>query len=482
MENNGTKIFLDFGISYSRSNEYFEFPLLQPSNIDDLLKTKLIPELEGLYRYYSFKAECDASGPISIKGTPEERRFDAILLSHAHMDHYGYIGLLREDIPIYLSKISHKIIELYSKTGRDDFHIKIGHLQFNNLKKNKEAEIGTLAVKMYDVDHSIMGASSYFIQGKKSIVYTGDFRLHGNRKHLTEEFLNLVQKENVDYLLCEGTRLGLSKDEEEKSIEEKILSSEEEVEKKCIEIVESEENLIIYDASQADIERVKILCEVAKKTGRELIIDSKKAFLLLHLNEDEALMEGLPNIEDFKILLGRSKLGSNTKKYKELTEDCPGFYLETFKTGRRNHERLMLNDEFISEDQFIWGPELRKKILSNSNEYIIYTSNGPLLLLHCKRHNELILGTYIYGKAEPFTEEMEFTFNRLLSWLKMCNLKLEFAHTSGHCFPEDLKKAIEIINPKNLIPIHTNHPEVFKNLISKKINIIMPIMNKTFVL
>jgi len=71
-----------------------------------------------LYRYYSFEAEYDASGPISIKGTSEERKFDAILLSHAHMDHYGYIGLLREDIPIYLSKISDKIIELYSKTGK----------------------------------------------------------------------------------------------------------------------------------------------------------------------------------------------------------------------------------------------------------------------------------------------------------------------------------------------------------------------------
>ena len=92
------------------------------------------------------------------------------------------------------------------------------------------------------------------------------------------------------------------------------------------------------------------------------------------------------------------------------------------------------------------------------------------------------MGTSFYGKAEPFTEEIGFIFNRLLSWLKMCNLKLEYAHTSGHCFTEDLKEAIEIINPKNLIPIHTNHPEEFKNLISKKINIIMPIMNKTFVL
>ena len=81
--------------------------------------------------------------------------------------------------------------------------------------------------------------------------------------------------------------------------------------------------------------------------GRELLIDSKKAFLILHLNEDEALMEGLPNIEDFKILLGRSKLGSNTNMYKELTEDCPGSYLENFISKKISIIRLIMNKTFI---------------------------------------------------------------------------------------------------------------------------------------
>ena len=482
LQEKDTSIFLDFGISYKRTNEFFEFPLLQPSNIDDLLKTGLIPELDGLYRYYNYRCKYDNTGPISVVQKPEARKFDALLLSHAHMDHYGYIGLLREDISIYLSQISNKIIELYSRTGRDDFHVKVNHLPFNNLKKNSEIQIGDLVIKRYDVDHSILGATAYFIQGSKSIVYTGDFRLHGNQKYLTEEFLKLVEKEHVDFLLCEGTRLGLDKNQEEKIVEEKVLSSEEEVKKKCIDIVNSEENLIIYDASQADLERVKILSEVAKKAGRELIIDSKKAFMLIHLNEDGTLLEGLPNFEDFKILFGRSKLGTNTKLCKELTSDCPDFYLETYNVGRRYHEKDMLNDNSISEDQFIWGPNLRKEILSNPNEYIIYTSNGPLLLLHCKRHKEDFSGTYIYGKAEPFTEEMEFTFNRLLRWLELCNLRLDFAHTSGHCFPNDIKKTIEIINPENLIPIHTENPQEFKNIIPQGVNLIRAGLNDTLVL
>ena len=482
LQEKGESIFLDFGLSFKRANEYFEFPLLQPTNIDDLLKTGLIPELKGLYRYHNYKAKYDNTGPISIIKNPEEKKFDAVLLSHAHMDHYGYLGLLRDDIPIYLSPISKKIIELYDRTGRNKFNEKIEHLLFKDVSKNSESEIGHFTVKRYDVDHSILGASAYYIEGKTKVVYTGDFRLHGNKGYLTKEFLKLVEKEDIDYLLCEGTRVGLEKNEEERMIEEKVLNSEEEVQNKCIEIVESEENLVIYDASQADLERVKILCQVAKKTGRKLLIDSKKAFLLSCINETENLIDDLPKLEDFKILLSRSKLGSNTKICKELTKDCPGFFLETFKTGRRNHEGEMLKNNKFSESQFIWGPAMRKEILSNPNEYIIYTSNAPLLLLHCKNLQEPFSGTYIYGKAEPFTEEMEFSFNRLLRWLELCNLKLEHAHTSGHCFPDDIKNAIEIINPENLIPIHTEYPEEFKKIIPKGVNLMRARLNDKLIL
>ena len=42
-------------------------------------------------------------------------------------------------------------------------------------------------------------------------------------------------------------------------------------------------------------------------------------------------------------------------------------------------------------------------------------------------------------------------------------------HTSGHAYIEDLQKLVQIMQPKNLIPIHTEYKEKYKDLFSSKI-------------
>jgi hypothetical protein len=50
LEADDTRVFLDFGTSFSREDEFFEFPLLRPSCIQDLFKTGILPKLCGLYK------------------------------------------------------------------------------------------------------------------------------------------------------------------------------------------------------------------------------------------------------------------------------------------------------------------------------------------------------------------------------------------------------------------------------------------------
>jgi ribonuclease J len=470
LEADDTRLFLDFGTSFSREDEYFEFPLLRPSCIQDLFKTGILPNLCGLYKNSGLSVNYADDGTPSLCGEEETCGIDGVLLSHAHIDHYGYLGMLRPDIPIYLSPISRKIIELKNDI-REDWQTRVNLDVLVPFEKAKDFIIGNLKITRYDVDHSILGASSFIIKaGDKTIAYTGDMRFHGNAIPDSEEFLSACKDNGIDILLCEGTRLG-PPSEDEKEVESHALSSESEVKKKCLDIFSNEDGLIIYDASPADMNRMRLVGEAAKECGRTLLFDSKKAYLLLYMNHPEVLCPGLPAIGEFRVILSRLKLHASRYGKFGLPQDL---YAESYTDYRQAHEGSLLvaqrgkhkdNPDLIClpDDIFIWGP-LREEILREPRRYLLYTSSGAHTLLHfLPSDGRTISGTYIYGKAEPFKEEMELSFRRLLKWIDLCGLKLEYAHTSGHMYEKDIERFISEIAPKVVVPIHTEHPDLFSS-------------------
>jgi ribonuclease J len=111
-------IFFDFGLSYKQQGTFFE-EFLKPrtnSKFYDLSKLGLLPQLDGIYRKDIFSPEgltgactptpqfwktnlmCYDEACANKKWHP-----DALFLSHAHADHYGYLPLLG-DIPVYSSE------------------------------------------------------------------------------------------------------------------------------------------------------------------------------------------------------------------------------------------------------------------------------------------------------------------------------------------------------------------------------------------
>lgn len=57
----------------------------------------------------------------------------------------------------------------------------------------------------------------------------------------------------------------------------------------------------------------------------------------------------------------------------------------------------------------------------------------------------------------------------MLRWLKHFKLRFHQAHASGHCSLADLKWLIGKIKPKVVMPVHTEHPELFKKFVKTKI-------------
>jgi len=435
LEDKSTRIFLDFGKSYSKEGVFFQWPELTPANIDDLFKTNILPQFKNFFRF--------------SKGKPF---VDAILVTHAHLDHYGYIPSIREDIPIITGRYTRNLIKIRNRTYYETWDRKIGHLGFKELKTGKTKAIKDITVDAFSVDHSVPGAHAFILHTSAGdIVYTGDFRLSGYMKGLTETFVKQLKKGKIKCMICEGTNLA----KEPREADKHKLPSEADVERKTNYHIEKADDLVIYDGSSVDLDRIRTVWKVAKKHGRKFVIESRLAYILLE-TQKTGLIKDLPGKGDFLIYLNRLKQRGTEK------------YIEVFGKGRVNHEKMMIEDPNLSDDWFIWGPDGREKILKNSEEYLLYTTNGISMMIQFKPVDKGIPGTYIYGKAEPYSEEQAFTYERLKNWIKLCRLKMKFAHTSGHCSPEQLEAILKEVCPEVLIPIHTESPELFVGLIDSK--------------
>ena len=104
LEDKGTKVFLDFGKSFSRREKYFEEYLKprQANGIADLLTMGLVPDIEGVYR----DDLMEKAGRKLV--SPE---IDAVLLTHAHADHVDYISFLHEKIPVYMGSTCQMMLQ-----------------------------------------------------------------------------------------------------------------------------------------------------------------------------------------------------------------------------------------------------------------------------------------------------------------------------------------------------------------------------------
>ena len=70
--------------------------------------------------------------------------------------------------------------------------------------------------------------------------------------------------------------------------------------------------------------------------------------------------------------------------------------------------------------------------------------------------------TWVKSSCVPFSPEMEMDEERKKRMLNHFNIKQEFAHASGHANGPEIRKMIASINPENILPIHTEHPNLYQ--------------------
>jgi len=75
-----------------------------------------------------------------------------------------------------------------------------------------------------------------------------------------------------------------------------------------------------------------------------------------------------------------------------------------------------------------------------------------------------IRSVYIHSTSEPHNEEQIIDEQRLNNWIDFFGLAKYHFHCSGHASGTEIQRIIQTINPRELIPIHTEQPEVFRKM------------------
>ncbi|MGC8676368.1 MAG: MBL fold metallo-hydrolase [Candidatus Micrarchaeia archaeon] len=124
----------------------------------------------------------------------EASKLSAVVVSHAHLDHCGYLPHLVSlgfDGPIYATKptleLANVIVSDYLKISKPDEVSKAGVAKmvkhYRNVDYFKEFEVGSFAIKLYPAGH-ILGSAMIKVTDKltgKSLLYTGDMNTRSTR-------------------------------------------------------------------------------------------------------------------------------------------------------------------------------------------------------------------------------------------------------------------------------------------------------------
>ena len=255
-----TRAVIDIGMPLMNADgSSFDSSIVKNKSTDNLIKEKILPDIPVLYN----------SG---------DDKKTALLISHAHQDHYGLISFVNKKIPVYLGEATHKLIELTAVFSGKEKVIE----NHNYIKNNTSFTIGDIEVTPYLMDHAAFDAYAFLIRGEgKSLLYTGDFRGHGRKSRLFYKFLHIVPQ-NVDWLLMEGTCL---------SREKSRYKTEEQLEEQFLQTFKETNGINFVYVSGQNIDRLVSIFRSCKRSRKILVIDF---YIATVLSELAALGHGVP--------------------------------------------------------------------------------------------------------------------------------------------------------------------------------------------
>ena len=361
----------------------------------------------------------------NIKGLYDnsDSLIDGVIISHPHQDHYGLANFIKNDVQYYLGEATDKLIELNNLFTPQEIHLK----NTNYFEKETTFKIGNISITPYWADHSAFDAYSFLVEADgKSLFYSGDFRSHGRKAKAFYWFTHNAPQ-NVDYLLLEGTTI---------SRNNKPFKTEPEIENELVEVFKQQGKINLIYTSGQNIDRLTSIYRACKRTGKIFVVDVYVAKVLKELSKYAGIPYPSKNFENLKVMF-------------------------PFFTSRRLKNEG--NEKILYEFKKF---KITKEEISNQSEKIVMTVR-PSMQKDLENINRIEGGNFIYSMWEGYLQKSGTM--KFVDYLTNRKFTLHKIHTSGHADSKTLKKMVEAIKPKNIVPIHTFEGDKYKDIFNEPI-------------
>ncbi|GFH42271.1 ribonuclease J [Lactococcus hodotermopsidis] len=333
-------------------------------------------------------------------------RVAGIFLTHGHPDSIGALPyLLAEvEVPVFGSQLTIELAKINVKgfdgsKKFDDFHI---------VDETTEIDFGTAVISFFSTTHTIPESLGIVVGTPDgNIVYTGDFKFdpavgEGYKTNISR--LAEISSQGVLALLSESAN----------ALSSVQSASEPEISDKIFDTIADWEGRVIIASTAANLARIQQVIDSAIKVGRHIaftghdldqIVKTARALGKLRIDDDKMIIkpQEIKNFEDSELLiLETGRMGEPLKTLADMA------------TGRHRWVKIKDGD-------------------------LVYTVTSP---------------TIAYETVVAKTENIVYRAGGIMRMLSS-ELKV-----SGHANSRDLQFLLDILRPKNLVPVQGEYREL----------------------
>lgn len=338
-----------------------------------------------------------------LKG--REKNIRGVILSHGHLDHIGAVPHLLPRLgwpPVYGSQMTMALVRRRLEEAR-----LLKYLKAEEIKSvNDQINFGNIKINFFAATHSIMDSLGIILQTPvANIIHPGDWKYDLNPikgKPTDFSYLTKYNKKDIPLILMMES-LG--------STQEGYQIPEKEIYKNVRRIIQEAPGRVIIATFASMVERVAWIVNIAEDLGKKVALDGYSMKVVMEMAKQ----------------FGYVKFNRGTLIDVKHLSDYPDNRVIVICTGAQGEDRAVL----------------------------MRIANGEHRQIRLKKSDTVIFSSSVIPGNERTIQRLKDTLYRQCS--NVVHKEIMDVHGGGHGLIEDIKRLLQEVRPKYLLPVYANH-------------------------